>query len=370
MRLLLAEDDPMIGSAVEQGLRDAGFAIDWVRDGDAAELALRSDAYALLVLDLGLTRQDRASRRCARCALPGNDLPVLIVTARGAVSDRVTGLNLGADDYLAKPFDLDELVARIRAPAAPPRRTRPARAASGRAGARSAGARSALDGATVALANREFALLEALFENPGAVLTCEQLEDRLYGWGEGDRQQRHRGGAPQEAGHGVDPQRARCRLPPGRRRMKTGSIRRNLLVWQIGALLASGLLASVITFVLTWNALNQLRDDGLAQIAYSIVRHGLVSSDGDGGDDEHDAADKGQFVSQIWNSDGELEHVGRRQRTAATTAGPPRRRLAWRQVAYLHARGRRTGRSRSVIRRVTTTRTSGASPPGCWHRSR
>ena len=183
MRLLLAEDDPMIGSAVEQGLRDAGFAVDWVRDGDAAELALRSDAYALLVLDLGLARQDGLSLlRKMRAA--GNDLPVLIVTARGAVSDRVAGLNLGADDYLAKPFDLDELVARIRALL---RRHAGRGQPELRLGALVLDplAREVrLDGVTVALANREFALLEALFENPGAVLTCEQLEDRLYGWGE------------------------------------------------------------------------------------------------------------------------------------------------------------------------------------------
>ncbi|MBK7677077.1 MAG: response regulator transcription factor [Candidatus Accumulibacter sp.] len=183
MRLLLAEDDPMIGSAVEQGLREAGFAVDWVRDGEAAELALRSGTYALLVLDLGLARQDGlALLRKMRVA--GNDLPVLIVTARSAVSDRVTGLNLGADDYLAKPFDLEELVARIHALL---------RRHAGRARPELRLGTLVLDplarevrlhGVAVTLANREFALLEALFENPGAVLTTEQLEDRLYGWGE------------------------------------------------------------------------------------------------------------------------------------------------------------------------------------------
>ena len=183
MRLLLAEDDPMIGGAVEQGLRDAGFALDWVRDGDAAELALRSGAYALLVLDLGLARQDGLSL-LKKMRAAGNDLPVLIVTARSAVADRVAGLNLGADDYLAQPVDLDELVARIRALL----RRRAGRAHPElRLGALVLDplAREVrLDGVPVALANREFALLEALFEKPGAVLTSEQLEDRLYGWGE------------------------------------------------------------------------------------------------------------------------------------------------------------------------------------------
>ena len=183
MRLLLAEDDPMIGSAVEQGLRDAGYAVDWVRDGDAAELALRSGAYALLVLDLGLARQDGLSLlRKMRAA--GNALPVLIVTARAAVADRVAGLNLGADDYLAKPFDLDELVARIRALI---------RRQAGRAAPQLRLGSLLLDPLRrevhlaeqpVVLANREFALLEALLEKPGVVLTSEQLEDRLYGWGD------------------------------------------------------------------------------------------------------------------------------------------------------------------------------------------
>jgi two-component system response regulator QseB len=183
MRLLLAEDDPMIGSAVEQGLRNAGYAVDWVRDGDAAELALGNTTYALLVLDLGLARQDGLTL-LKKMRSGDNGIPVLIVTARAAVSDRIIGLNLGADDYLAKPFDLDELVARIHALI---------RRHAGRAQAQ-----LRLGGLVVdplrrevrlqqdllALSKREFALLEALLERPGAVLTTEQLEDKLYGWGD------------------------------------------------------------------------------------------------------------------------------------------------------------------------------------------
>ena len=183
MRLLLAEDDPMIGSAVEQGLRNAGHTVDWVRDGDRAETALLTGSYALLVLDLGLARQDGLSL-LKKMRAGGNGLPVLIVTARGAVADRVTGLNLGADDYLSKPFDLDELVARIGALL---------RRHSGRAQPelRLGGLvvdpllrEVRVDGVAVDLSNREFALLEALFETPGAVFTTETLEDRLYGWGD------------------------------------------------------------------------------------------------------------------------------------------------------------------------------------------
>ena len=183
MRLLLAEDDPMIGSAVEQGLRNAGYTVDWVRDGDSAELALSTGSYALLALDLGLARQDGLTL-LKKMRGAGNSTPVLIITARAAVSDRIMGLNLGADDYLPKPFDLDELVARIHALI----RRRAGRAQPElRLGALQLDplAREVrLDDQVVELSSREFALLEALFEKPGAVLTTEQLEDRLYGWGD------------------------------------------------------------------------------------------------------------------------------------------------------------------------------------------
>ncbi len=114
MRLLLVEDDPMIGASVQKGLRQDGFAVDWVRDGHAAELAIANEVYDLLLLDLGLPKKSgldvlQAMRR------RGNATPVLVLTARDAVADRVKGLDTGADDYLVKPFDLDELAARIRA---------------------------------------------------------------------------------------------------------------------------------------------------------------------------------------------------------------------------------------------------------------
>ena len=114
MRILVVEDDPMIGRAVAEGLQGDGYAVDWVRDGDAAELALKHCPYDLAVLDLGLPRKDgfdvlKALRR-ARI-----EVPVLIITARDAVADRVAGLDHGADDYLVKPFDLDEFLARARA---------------------------------------------------------------------------------------------------------------------------------------------------------------------------------------------------------------------------------------------------------------
>ena len=183
MRILLAEDDPMIGAAVERGLRQDGFVVDWVRDGAAAETALADRLHDLLLLDLGLPR--RAGLEVLAAMRRRNDArPVLILTARDAVSDRVAGLDAGADDYLVKPFDLDELAARIRALG---------RRQAGRAAPRLSHGDLTLDPATrevtragepVLLSPREFALLEALMTRPTAVLSRAQLEQRLYGWDE------------------------------------------------------------------------------------------------------------------------------------------------------------------------------------------
>ncbi|MDD4882364.1 MAG: response regulator transcription factor [Gallionellaceae bacterium] len=183
MKLLLAEDDPMIGASVERGLRLANFAVDWVRDGKAAELALETGNYAVLLLDLGLPRQD-GLELLKRVRRKENAIPVLIVTARDAVADRVAGLNLGADDYLVKPFDLNELIARAHALI---------RRHAGRARQEMRLGELSLDpltrevtlaGRDIPLSQREFALLECLLETPGAVLSKEELEERVYGWDE------------------------------------------------------------------------------------------------------------------------------------------------------------------------------------------
>ena len=183
MRLLLAEDDTMIGEAVRAGLRRQGFAVDWVRDGLAAEQALTAEPYEACVLDLGLPRKDGLAvlRELRR---RGSSLPVLVLTARDAVTSRVEGLDAGADDYLIKPFDLMELVARLRAIM---------RRNAGRATAvithrgvtlDPASLEVTRDGEAVQLSPREFALLHALIEHPGRILSRAQLEERLYGWGE------------------------------------------------------------------------------------------------------------------------------------------------------------------------------------------
>jgi two-component system response regulator QseB len=183
MRLLLVEDDAMVGESVRQGLRQDGFTVDWVRDGRAAELALANEVYDLMLLDLGLPRKDGLAL-LTELRRRGNRVPVVILTARDAVSDRVRGLDAGADDYLVKPFDLDELGARVRAVL---------RRQSGRAEPEirvngltlnPSTREVTFNGTPVTLSSREFRLLEAFVDRPGAVFSREQLEEKLYGWGE------------------------------------------------------------------------------------------------------------------------------------------------------------------------------------------
>lgn len=183
MRLLLVEDDPMIGESVQKGLHQDGFAVDWARDGQAAELALANDVYDLVVLDLGLPRKSGLDV-LAGLRERGNSVPVLVLTARDAVADRVKGLDRGADDYVVKPFDLDELAARVRALL----RRRSGRAepliTHGDLVVNPATRQASLAGKPLALSARELALLEALLDRPGAILSRAQLEERIYGWGE------------------------------------------------------------------------------------------------------------------------------------------------------------------------------------------
>jgi two-component system, OmpR family, response regulator QseB len=183
MRLLLVEDDAMIGESVLLGLKQDGYTVDWVQDGKAAELALTSEPYELLLLDLGLPKKSGLDvLRGLRAS--HNNIPVLVLTARDAIADRIIGLDSGADDYLVKPFDLDELSARIRALL---------RRRSGRSETVMRFAELALDPANhqafigdheISLSAKEFALLEALIDRAGAVLSRAQLEQRLYGWDE------------------------------------------------------------------------------------------------------------------------------------------------------------------------------------------
>jgi two-component system, OmpR family, response regulator QseB len=183
VRLLLVEDDPMIGEAIRAGLKREGFTVDWVHDASAAAGVLRSEPFELMLLDLGLPGVDGLQLLKALRGR-GEVLPVIILTAHDAVADRVRGLDAGADDYLVKPFDLDELAARIRALL----RRKAGRSSSGLEHLGvvldPAAHRVTQDGVEVALSPREFALLQLLLERPGAILSRAQIEERLYGWGE------------------------------------------------------------------------------------------------------------------------------------------------------------------------------------------
>ncbi len=183
MRLLLVEDDAMIGASVQNGLRQEGYTVDWVRDGAAAELALANGVHEMILLDLGLPRKS-GLELLASLRRKGLAMPVLVITARDSVADRVKGLDAGADDYLVKPFDLDELSARVRALL----RRHAGRASplieNGALSLNPATHEVLLGGAPVNLSAREFALLQALLEQPGVPLSRSQLEDKLYGWEE------------------------------------------------------------------------------------------------------------------------------------------------------------------------------------------
>jgi two-component system response regulator QseB len=181
--MLLVEDDAMIAEPVTAAMRREGYAVDWARDGGEAQVSLRNDVYDLILLDLGLPKQDgiqvlHAYRKA------GGAAPVIILTARDAVDDRVRGLDTGADDYLVKPFDLNELAARVRALLR--RRTGQKQPVYTHGGLTLDPASHELtkDGKPIALLPREFALLRALIEMPTRVYTKAELEEKIYGWHE------------------------------------------------------------------------------------------------------------------------------------------------------------------------------------------
>ena len=182
MRILLAEDDSLLGDGLRAGLRQAGFQVDWVRDGVAAERELASGVYAAGVLDLGLPLQDgMAVLRAVR----GRKVltPILVLTARDAVTERVAGLDAGADDYVLKPVDLSELAARLRSLVRRSLGQPQDRLQAGDVVLDAAARRITVGGAMVALSTREFDLLHALMRNAGRVMTRDQLEQQMYSWG-------------------------------------------------------------------------------------------------------------------------------------------------------------------------------------------
>jgi len=183
MRLLLVEDDGMVGQAVREGLRQDGFSIDWVLDGASAETALRTEPYDCLLLDLGLPKKSGLDvLRTLRARR--NAIPVVVITARDAVPDRIAGLDAGADDYVVKPFDLEEVAARVRA-VVRRRQGRGEPEIEHRGLVLKPATRQAeFRGAPLQLSRREFAVLEALAARPGSILSRQQIEQHVYGWGE------------------------------------------------------------------------------------------------------------------------------------------------------------------------------------------
>lgn len=186
MRLLLVEDDTMIGSGLQKALKKSGFAVDWAQDGETADISLQDEAYDIVILDLGLPGESGLSV-LGKLRKRGNTVPVLILTARDSVSDKVKGLDGGADDYLLKPFALEELEARIRTLM---------RRQAGHAGNENGLLRHGgialnpkthevfLNDKKIALSAREFGLVHALIQTPNAILSKTQLEENLYGWNE------------------------------------------------------------------------------------------------------------------------------------------------------------------------------------------
>jgi two-component system OmpR family response regulator len=183
MRVLLVEDDRMVGAAIEQALKDAAYAVDWVRSGETAIQAAASESYDAVLLDLGLPEADgREVLRRFRSA--GRQMPVIIVTARDAIEDRIDGLDLGADDYLVKPFEMRELLARMRAVLRRQGSGSSPVLSNGKISLDPATREASCLGETYLLTAREFALLQALLIRPGAILSRGDLEGHIYGWNE------------------------------------------------------------------------------------------------------------------------------------------------------------------------------------------
>ncbi|MDQ2778617.1 MAG: response regulator transcription factor [Pseudomonadota bacterium] len=183
MRVLLVEDDRMIGEEMERSLRSGAYAVDWIRDGEGAVAALDSHDYAIVLLDLGLPKRDGYSV-LAHIRERHDAVPVVIVTARDALEARIRGLDAGADDYVLKPFEMQELLARMRSVLRRRSGLAPVVMDSGMIRLDPATREACCGDVTTTLTGREFSLLQALMVRPGAILSRSELEGRIYGWGE------------------------------------------------------------------------------------------------------------------------------------------------------------------------------------------
>ena len=183
MRILLVEDDPQIGSAIASALDDAGMAADWVTDGKAAMASVDAGAFELMLLDIGLPKQDGLSV-LKQTRQKKNNIPIILITARDAVEDRIAGLDLGADDYLVKPFLIEELMARIRAVSRRQTGNSVPQLISGDITIDPASKSATFEGQAVELTGKEYRLLHSLLLTPGRIFSREELEEKVYGWDE------------------------------------------------------------------------------------------------------------------------------------------------------------------------------------------
>jgi len=273
MRVLLVGDDAMLGAGVKRSLQQLGQAVDWVHDGQAADDALSQEPYDVVLLDLGLPKKAgievlRDLRR------RGRRVPVVILTAQDAVPDRVAGLDAGADDYLVKPFDLDELAARIRAV----QRRSVGRAEpvieNGQLTLNPATHEVVLDGTLIPLSAREFSLLHPLLEHPGRPISRSRLEERLYGWSGQAESNAVVGPRPlsaPQAGSRLDQDSARRRLHGSETAVR--SIRRTLMATLLAAVTAVTLAAALFAYRMARQQMDAIFDYHLRQLALSLRSH-------------------------------------------------------------------------------------------------
>ena len=183
MRILLVEDDPQIGAAIADALKDAGMAADWVTDGNAAVASVDAGSFELVLLDIGLPKQDGLSV-LKSIRQKRNAIPVIMITARDAVEDRISGLDFGADDYLVKPFLIEELMARIRAVARRHSGNAQPLLSNGQLDVNPASKSANFNGDELELTGKEYRLLHSLLLSPGRIFSKEELEEKVYGWDE------------------------------------------------------------------------------------------------------------------------------------------------------------------------------------------